>query len=157
MEKRITRLIREYPGLHLREVARQLDTSVALVEYHVETLVQQGTLKRVAESGAHHLYPSGIANDPRMRILRNEKRLHICLVLLRDGASRHTDLVQETGIGKGTLSFQLRKLTDAALVTQQNGLYQLVDELEVRTFLERARPTPNLLDRFADVWGDLYD
>ena len=39
---RIRAIVVQFPGLHLREIARQMDISLALVQYHIPRLVEDG-------------------------------------------------------------------------------------------------------------------
>lgn len=157
MRDRILALVRRYPGLHLREVARQLDTSVALVEYHVPALLDEGLLERLESEGTHRLFPAH-EGFPRQALaaIRDAKRLHIVLCLMEHGAMRHTTLVEKTGYGKSTLSFHLKRLMAAGVVRKKDTEYDLVDAAVTRRLLDRHRPTPDLTDRFGRIWGDLY-
>lgn len=157
MRDRILALVRRYPGLHLREVARQLRTSIALVEYHVPSLLEDGLIERVEAEGAHRLFPAheGFPR-PALAAVRDPKRLHIVLALLEHGALRHAALAELTGLGKSTLTFHLKRLVAADVVRKDGFEFCLEDEAVVRRLLERHQPTPDLVDRFSRVWGDLY-
>lgn len=156
MRRRIMELVQEYPGLHLREVARQLDTSVALVEYHAAALVDDGEVELVQDKRHHRLFPPDHGLPRRAVIaLRDPKTLQVVLHLLAQPAT-HAELVHRTGLGKSTLSFHLRRMEDAELVVNQERTYHLVDPDRVRELIADNRPTPNLLRRFSDLWDDLY-
>ncbi len=158
MPQRILNTIRAYPGLHLRELARQMDTSVTLIEYHVPGLEAAGHVRRVEEDGVHRLYASNQQLDEQLiACLRDSKRLQITLVLLQEDAMRHGDLAAATGLGKSTLSFHLKRLERAGVATRdERGQILLADPAGVRAVLATHRPTPDLVDRFGDMWGQLY-
>ncbi len=155
---RILHLIRRYPGLHLREVARQLKTSVALVEYHVPGLLENGVIERIEADGTHRLFPAH-EGFPRLALasVREPKRLRIVLALLDQGPLRHGDLAAATGLGKSTLSFHLNRLRSAGVVEKTDQEFFLVDPGVMRRLLERHNPTPDVVDRLGTLWGDLYD
>ncbi len=155
MRDRILQLVQEYPGLHLREVARQLDTSIALVEYHIPGLEEEGLVDRVEADGVHRIYPVGEV-DERLAVLRDAKRLHIALRLLDGGTMRHIEIARATGMGKSTVSFHLRRMEDAGITARTDDGITLVDPRRIRRLLDRHQPTPDLVDRFTDLWGDLY-
>lgn len=164
MRQRILALVREFPGLHLREIARQLDTSVALVEYHAPALEEKGLIHLERDQRYLRLYPERgserlTPNERRhVAVLRQELPLQVCLRLLdADGPLRHGELVDSLGISKSKLSFHLNKLTDAGLVHKvDDGAFDLVDREATTDLLVAHRPTPDLRDRFHDLWVSFY-
>lgn len=155
--------VRRYPGIHVRETARQVGTSVALVEYHVPFLQDQGLLTVEADGSYNRLYATDAdapapKHRPWLAILRQPFPLQVVTVLLdRDDAMRHAELVEATGMGKSKLSFHLRKLEKAGVVTKEDGRFHLADRTTTETLLLRHRPTQDLTDRFADFWAAFYD
>lgn len=162
IRRRLYALVQEYPGLHVREAARQLGTSMALVEYHLRLLTETGLVLVAKEDGYARLYPAeGPAPKPGEReavgLLRQRHPLRITLVLLDDGPAKHKDLAEATGLGKSTLSFHLRKLEDAGLVARDGeGRFAVVDARRVLRLLLAYPPTKDLRDAFADLWLSLY-
>lgn len=157
MRQRILSAVRSYPGLHLRELARQLDTSVALIEYHLPMLVAKDLVERVEDQGRHLLFPTGHDAPRRLvGLLRDKRRLPIILTLLDQGPLTHGEMVGALGLGKSTLSFHLRHLTKAGILENTVEGFRIRDPRRVRRTLAAHRPTPDMLDRFAGTWGDLY-
>jgi predicted transcriptional regulator len=157
MRQRILNLVQEYPGLHLREVARQLETSVALIEYHVEGLVKDSAVERIIDNRHHRLFPHGHQLPSKaLMTLRDSKSLKVVLHLLQSPAT-HSELVKHTGFGKSTLSFHLRRMERAGLIAKDGSKYALLEPETVRALVANNRPTPDLLSRFANLWDDLYD
>ncbi len=149
--------VRQYPGLHQRELARQLEISLALVQYHAKALVQEGAIIQEELEGTTRFFPAGMVTDRQTLIaLRDKRRLHIVLHLLEHGTVRHTELADATDMGKSTLSFHLRRLEKARVVRKGADGFALADAAAVRRLLDEHQPTPDLLDRFADLWSDLY-
>lgn len=154
---RIRALVVQFPGLHLREIARQLDMSLALVQYHIPQLVNAGVLEAVEEDGTQRIFPANITGRRgALAALREPHRLHLCLVLLDQGAQRHVDLTAATGLSKSTVSFHLKRMERAGLVRRDGADYALVDPEGTRRLIEQHRPTPDVVDKFARMWGDLY-
>ena len=154
---RIRALVIQYPGLHLREVARQLDMSIALVQYHLPGLVEAGLVEVHEDGGIARLFPPRLeVDEATLTALRDRKRLHIVLTLMDRGPLRHAELCQATAMGKSTLSFHLQRLEEAGVVRRDDGAITLCQPEAIRVLLEKHRPTPDLVDRFARVWGDLY-
>src|ERR1051325_9835396 len=96
--ERLTQLIAQYPGLHVREIARRARMSEALAAYHLNLLVQDKRIE-VAEDGMfRRFYVPGqrVPSDDRewMALLRRPVALHIALHLLTKGPATHTELTE---------------------------------------------------------------
>lgn len=157
MRAKIRQLILDFPGLHLRELARQADTSLHLVQYHAQRLQDDGDIDISLEGGKVRVFPPGMSKMDRavLGALRDKQRSRIVLALLEHGELAHGALVQRLKIGKSTLSFHLRTLMDQGVVDRDNGV-RLVDGAAVRNLLERYNATPDAADRMAGIWGALY-
>src|SRR5687767_14217951 len=107
VRRRIVAEVVAFPGLHLRELARRLDTSVARIEYHVPLLVEAGLLEEVRTVGLLRFFPGpaaagGRATSPSewgiLALLRDRLVLGIVLAILDAPAPmRHRDLAQRLG------------------------------------------------------------
>lgn len=162
IRRRLYATVRDYPGIHVREAARQLGTSMALVEYHLALLREHGLVTVRRDDGYARLYPTDApAPSPsereRVGLLRQRLPLRITLALLDDGPTKHKDLAESLGLGKSTLSFHLRKLEAAGLVARDaEGRFAVRDPPRVLRLLLAYPPTKDLREAFADVWLSLY-
>lgn len=158
MRESILRIVREFPGLHLRELARQADTSLNLVQYHVQRLHEGGYVDLSLEGGKVRVFPPDIRGKDRVLLacLRDRKRLRIAMVLLHGGPATHGTLAAEAKMGKSTLSFHLRSMEEAGCIITSDDGYALADRQAVRVLLDRYRPTPDAADRLAGLWGAIY-
>lgn len=164
MRRRLLEAVRRFPGLHLRELARQLDTSVALVSYHLENLLEAGLVRVEAEERYQRVFAVGDdwalrPEDRRwLAALRQPKALHVALHMLDvRGPVRHGDLVEALGIGKSTLTFHLKKLQAVGIVEKTpSQQFVLTDARRLERLLLEHEPTPDLLGRFERLWLSLY-
>lgn len=160
--RRLYAVVKEYPGIHVREAARQLGTSMALVEYHLALLREHGLVRVSKEDGYARLYPTdapapSASERERIGLLRQRLPLRVTLTLLDDGPAKHKDLAEALGLGKSTLSFHLRKLEAAGLVARDaEGRFAVRDPPRVLRLLLAYPPTQDLRQAFADVWLSLY-
>jgi len=165
MRKRLFALVQAYPGLHIREAARQLDTSIALVEYHVAILRSSGLLREERDERYVRLFavPQGGAGPTPaqkavLRAVRARLPLQVTLYLLdQDEPRQHKAICEDLGLGKSTLSFHLRKLEAAGVVRKTaDGRFEPKDRAQLLRLLLDYQPTPDLREEFADVWLSLY-
>lgn len=162
MRRRIYALIQGYPGIHVREAARQLDTSMALVEYHVAVLDQHGLVLRERDDNHMRLYAADATPKPADRallgVLRERIPLQVTLYLLdRAEPVAHGRIAQDLGLGKSKLSFHLRKLEAAGIVGKDEaGRFAALRPASVQRLLLEHEPTPELRRDFADIWLKLY-
>ncbi|HVL87344.1 MAG TPA: ArsR family transcriptional regulator [Candidatus Thermoplasmatota archaeon] len=162
VREKVLDLIRRYPGLHVREVERQLGVSPALASYHLRRLAEGGLLRAETHGEFLRYYPAA-AGAPRagerrlLAILRRPVAAKIALLLLSEGALANKDIALRLGISRATVSYHLHRLSDAGLLqaADERG-YELSDPDRVRRLLASFPPAPGILEEFADLWEDLY-
>lgn len=158
--------VRRYPGIHVRGLERALGVSAPLVQYHLRRLEEDGFLDSHEQGGYVRYYPTGKeerirvtdADLPLVGLLREEVPLHVVLILLDHGPQTHAQLVERLGMAKSTVSYHLAKLAEADIVEREPGTPRLRvrDRDRFLALLLAYKPTPDLLDTFARLWGDLY-
>lgn len=163
---RIMETIRLFPGIHLRGIVKHLETSTALARYHLESLINDGTVRDYEVGGFTRYFPkedyeSLSESDRRvLHVLRQERPLEIVLALLELGPMQHRDLLEVVGGSKGTLTYQLDKLADADVIDKvskgpERG-FHLHDPDRVRRLLARYEPVPEIVQHVHDTWEDLF-
>jgi len=166
VRKLVHDVVRRYPGIHLREIERQTGVSAPLAQYHLRKLAEEGYVEVHDQGGYARHYPTEKGKSARVLeedlpivgLLREEVPLHIVLLLLDRGAATHTELVEALGIAKSTVSYQLAKLAEAGIVVRTPGetRLRLADRERIYRLLLAYKPTPTLVDAFANLWEDLY-
>jgi len=63
---RIKLLVSLHPGLHLRELQRQIGLSFSSTRYHLDKLAKQGEIDRVEDNGYSRIYPAGIDQSDKI-------------------------------------------------------------------------------------------
>lgn len=162
IKKRLVRLVETYPGLHLRELAREADVSEALAGYHLDRLEADDHVRSEAEAGFRRFYPVDApapTADERelLNILRRAVPLEIVVYLLEEGASVHADVTDQLGLAKSTVTYHVSNLRDAGIVERlDDGRFALSDPRRIERLLIRWEPPEDLTDRFADLWRKFY-
>ena len=162
VHSRIVALVRGFPGIHLREVARQLDVSEALAGYHLDLLVAEQRIRSEVRDGYRRFYVAGAHPETArerelLALLRQRVPLRIILILLERGTVMHADLADKLDLSKAAVSYQLGKLVDAGVVEHaEGGGFRLVDRPGIERALKRWKPTPDVIERFSDLWESFY-
>ena len=166
VRQRVYAVVRRFPGIHLREIERQTGISAALAQYHLRKLVEDEFVEVHEQGGYARHYPTDKGKSasvtprdlPLVGLLREEVPLHVALLLLDRGPMTHTELVAELGVAKSTVSYHLAKLAEADVVERVEGetKLRLKDRERIYRLLLAYRPTPTLVDAFAELWEDLY-
>lgn len=156
-------LIGAYPGLHVRELARESGLSEALASYHVRRLVSEGLVEGRDDGHYLRLFTMRGRQPPDrdkqiLALLRQRIPLAIVLFLVKHRQVAHGDLATGLGIPKSTITYHVSKLVDHDVLAQEpdSRILRLKDHTHVVTLLERWRPTSALVDSFATSWAGLY-
>jgi predicted transcriptional regulator len=163
-------LVRRMPGLHMREIQRQMDLSIALTEYHLRQLENAGLIASVTEEGYRRYYPAregadgsvaGLTGAERrmVAVLRQPIPLRVALFLMGRPSANHTEIGGSLGLSPSKLSFHMRKLVGAGVVRKlprsEGRGYAISDRERVLRLLIAYRPTPDLLDDVQELWEAL--
>ena len=163
---RVLAFVRDYPGVHVREVERRLHLSSKLATYHLAALERDGLVERVPEKGYARFVPR--VTKPRWKaqdiaflcLMRRAVAFRITLLLLARGPTTQGDLARSLDLAKASTTYHLHLLHDDGVVdVQQRGRerwYSLADPDRVRGLLAGFTPLPEDLDPFARVWQDLF-
>lgn len=160
-------LVRKFPGLHMREIHRELGLSIALAEYHLGVLERSGLVTSVTEEGYKRFYPApqeggrGLGGRERrmLGVLRQTIPLRITLMLLKQGRVSNKEMSERLGLTPSRLSFHLKKLMKAGVVRRlsrtEGRAYELEDPELVLRLVVAYRPPPDVLDECDDLWQEL--
>jgi predicted transcriptional regulator len=158
--------VKEYPGVHAREVERQLGLSSRLAGYHLDALERSGDVSRLAEKGYVRFLPQ--ATRPRLTsqemaficLMRRAVALRTVVLLLARSRLTPGQLARTLGLAKASATYNLGLLTRAGIVTMEpkgrERWYELADPAWVRGALAGFTPLPEDLDPFSRLWDDLF-
>lgn len=158
--------VQRYPGVHVREIERQLGLPSRLAAYHLAQLEGEGKVQCVQEPGFSRYFPA--LGKPRwsraemqfLCLMRNAVALRITLLLLSEGEAAQGDIARRLKLAKASTSYHLALLLDAGMAgVRQQGrrrLYRLRDPAWVTGMLANFTPIPDDLDTFTGIWVDLF-
>ena len=161
-------LVRRQPGMHLRDIARSLDLSITLTDYHLRFLAKHDLVSFQMEGEYKRFYPRYHPGDPEAKaaldesdkkvlaFLRQRVPRAVILRLLETESGRHRDLSDATDVSPSTLSHHLRRLVQAGILFQAPGrVYQLVNPRRAaRLTATYEIATEDQVETFLRVWGE---
>ena len=162
--ERARRLIEEYPGLHLRELARRLDLDVRAAQHHLNRLEKSGYVTVLRFGRFMRYFPRrekdrGEMVDRRDKLLlghlRNSIALSLVVHLISSGPTRLADLSDKVEISPSRASFHLRKLERAGIVVRRKKggpKYDVADANRLKKLLRAYQPLPDQVDGLLDLW-----
>lgn len=166
--RRIFDAVCKYPGMHLREIGREVRLSANLVDYHLLYLekrelvysIQDGQYKRYFPRdavGADRSHFSA-SDKPIVSLLRQRVPFRITLLILKNGTMAHREIVQSVRKSPSTVSHHLEKLVTAGVISKSGNSseYSISDSSRIERILLRFNPLPaSLTDGFLEIWDDL--
>lgn len=168
--RRLYQYVQEFPGLHLREIARGVELDPNHAKYHLSYLERHGLVSSRREGGYWRFFartpgPLGpqevvAPQDKRvLSILRRPYPLHVTLLLLDLGQAPSESLRSTMGVSRSTLQYHLRNMEAAGLLQSRregrNRIYELVRPEELLGHLLRYRPPDGLVQSFLEAWEQL--
>lgn len=164
--RQVLAFVRQYPGVHVRELERRLRLSSKLATYHLVALEHDGLVERVQEKGYARFLPR--VTRPRwsardiafLCLMRRAVAFRITLLLLARGELTPGDLARALDLAKPSTTYHLHLLEDDGVVAVEprgrERWCRLADPDRVRGLLADFTPLPEDLDPFAKVWDDLF-
>lgn len=165
VRQQVLGFVRQYPGVHVRALERQLGLSSRLAAYHLGQLESEGAVQCVHEAGfARYFAAVGkarlSADDVRfVCLMRRAAALRIVVLLAGGGPSTRDELGRRLGLARASVSYHLAMLADAGLVASRldgrRRAYALLDEAATLGRLANFTPLPEDLEPFDRMWHDL--
>ena len=159
--RKIYSFILNHPGVHFREISREMKIPRSTLDYHLHYL-KKNELILVRKSGLYTRYfvSQTIGRDEKkaFSVLRKKTALHIVLVLSMRHVLSRAELSKELEISMSNVSYHLKKLIQAGIVEKfkENKIikYRLKDEKETDKLLIKHRE--GLLDELVVTFYDYY-
>lgn len=168
--RRVYHQVEAFPGLHLRELARQCGLDPNHAKYHLAALEKHGLVSSREEGGYQAFFPrregplglqEAVPADEKavLSLLRQPVPLHAVLVLLDRGECRHAELTAAVPVSRTTLHHHMAKLERAGVVRSwrdgKERVYALSEPDRVMALVVRYRPPDRLVAGFLEAWEAL--
>jgi predicted transcriptional regulator len=154
-------LISPSPGLHFREIQRRTKIATGQLTYHLNYLQKVGLIKTENDGEYLRYYARIQINDEDRRVLefvRQKSIRHILLYLLENNNCNHDLLVKSLDIAPSTISWHLKKLIDANIVSKEvegrKSFYSVNNPELIKKVLIKYKESflDILVDRFIEMW-----
>jgi len=156
---RIKLLVSLQPGLHLRELQRQIGLSFSSIRYHVTKLAKEGEIDRVDGNGYSRIFPPGVDSAEKilLSLVRKGTDHKILSCFLKERSLSQQRLTDLTRLAKSTISVHLATLLESGVVRTKAGeerkIFELTDRAKIETMIDQY---PHVLSkathRFIDLW-----
>jgi hypothetical protein len=120
LRERISDEVSSSPGIHLRELHRNLGCAMGALQYHLRQLEQQGSITSVKSGNTRHFFPSEFSRDEQVlrltALVRNPIVSSIVMSCLANGRTTQADLSRLLSMDKSLVSYYVSHLIDAKVL-----------------------------------------
>ena len=162
--------VRHNPGFHLRELARALNLSITLADYHLRFLERHDLITSSMDGEYKRFYPRstpGLA-DPRpalteadrqiLGFLRQPVPLRVMNFLMEREDATHKMILEQVPVSPSTLSHHLKKMHAAGIIDRAESKdrgYRILNPKSVaRLMATYELASSDQVDTFIRVWGE---
>lgn len=147
--------------MYLREIEKELGLAVGVLDYHLNYLTREGLLSTEEEGNKIRYFVAediSYGDKAVIALLRQKVPRRIVVHLMLNPDIHFKDVQEQFQISKSTLSFHMKKLTEAGVVTAtkegRSISYRVEDpEMVARILLTyKASFLDSVVDRFAETW-----
>jgi len=159
---RVFDYISQHPGVHLRQICRELGLAMGNVQYHVYRLEMAGRISSMRRGLYKFFYPSAFGEKQRdvLSVLSLETPRNLLLHLLDRPDSRQDDLARGVGVSQPTVSWHLKRLVDLGIIERRQvgkGVaYRVPQEISlvIASFIKSYHP--NVGERWSSNLADIF-
>ncbi len=163
--KRIYSLIESSPGLHKREIARELGMSLSTIDYHLHYMEKRKMVVAKSDGKYKRYFPRKEMEMSKwdrkiLSMLRQEVPRRILMFLLLHPKAIHKEICEYVGKAPSTVSFHMKKLIKEGIVEEislgKEKAYVVLNEEKVASLLATYKETfvDRAVDKFVSTWAD---
>jgi len=159
--KMIFQHISKYPGTYLREIEKTLSLSLGDLQYHLQQLEKANLISSYDDGRRKRYFVKEEVSYLDREILSFVKlrtSRHIIIFLLLHPDASFKEILAEFRFTQGALSFHLKKLLHANIITkskrEKETIYRISDETMVNHVLltYRSSIVDETVSGFLDIW-----
>lgn len=111
--------IKTHPGAHLREIKRELNLAMGVIQYHLYGLEKEQKIISRRRGLYKRFYPILVFGDGQLEILdvlSQETERDLLLFLIQNPDATQKELSEYAEISRGSINWHMRRLSDSGLV-----------------------------------------
>lgn len=157
--------IRNHPGSHLRQIKREVDLSMGVIQYHLNTLERERKILSRRRGLYKRFYPNLVFGEHQQEILdvlSLETERDLLLYLIKNPNVTQKQVSEYSKISAGTINWHMKRLQQSGLVSiKRDGQYVRynveANSDEVMKLLRSYHPSiwETWADRFANAIGEV--
>ncbi|MDG6905898.1 MAG: winged helix-turn-helix transcriptional regulator [Nitrososphaerota archaeon] len=157
--------IRNHPGSHLRQIKRELNISMGVVQYHLNSLERERKIIARRKGLYKRFYLSlafGEHQQEILDVLSQETERDLLLYLIKSNNATQKQVSEYSKISAGTINWHMKRLQQSGLVSiKREGQFVRynisVNSDEVMNLLQSYHPSiwETWADRFANAIGEV--
>lgn len=168
--RKLFEFVRNSPGFHLREIARALEFSITLADYHLRFLEKHELVSATMDGEYKRYYPRSVpgtadarpalseAQKQILAFLRQPVPLRILAFLMERESASHKEILEHVPVSPSTLSHHLKKMQFADVLGRAEATdrgYRVAEPKAVALLMTTYElATPDQVDTFLRVWGE---
>lgn len=162
-QRKILDYVSQHPGVHLRQICRELDLGMGNVQYHLYRLERTGKISSARRGFYRFYYLSALFGEKQRDVLSmlslstpREMLLH----LINKPSSSQDELARGLGLSQPTVSWHLKRLVDLGIVEKQqvgrNATYRVIggSAREIASLIRSYHPT--VWERWSSSLADIF-
>jgi DNA-binding MarR family transcriptional regulator len=161
-QRRIFDYVGAHPGVHLRQICRELGLAMGDVQYHVHRLEREGRISSVRRGLYRFFYVATLFGDRQrevLSVLTLDTPRELLLSMIEKPGSGQDDLARAAAVSQPTVSWHLKRLVDLGIVEkQQMGrsiTYSVAGSAaEIAAFIRSYHPT--VWERWSSRLADIF-
>jgi predicted transcriptional regulator len=157
--------IRVHPGSHLRQIKREVDVSMGVIQYHLYTLESERRILSRRRGLYKRFYPNLVFGEHQQKILdvlSQETERDLLLYLIENPNATQKQVSEYSKISAGTINWHMKRLAQSGLISiKREGQFVKytvnANSGEILKLLQNYHPSvwETWADRFADALGEI--
>lgn len=159
--------IKDYPGLHLSQIAREVDLTTNHVKYHLRVLEENDLVTSYRQDGYWRFFAKGNGtafpqetidhNDKgTISLLRKPVPLKITLHLLEVSEANNKEIAEAVDVAPSTAHYHLNTMQEEGITEERRDgrsvQHQLTEPDRLREIVREHKPPDALLEGFLEAW-----
>jgi predicted transcriptional regulator len=148
--------IKNHPGSHLRQIKRDMEVSMGVIQYHLYTLEREKKILSRRKGLYKRFYPSltfGEHQQEILDVLSQETERDLLLYLIKNPNATQKEVSEYSKLSAGTVNWHMKRLGQSGLIAiRREGQFVKyvvnADSEEVMKLLQNYHPS------IWEVWAD---